>query len=185
MMAGALVGDLAGALSLHLAHARRGLRLVRLGARFPDGCAAVPVSDHHQLFLCRTARRKVRTGVGADQRRAQPRRQHRRVGLADPAGAARAVPSVASGRELQPLVASPMPRRSSSPRRISLRHGTSAADAQRQAQAWLGQMLISQATFLAYIDVFAALSLFALLLVPAAFLLQRVDLSAARRRVAH
>ncbi len=65
------------------------------------------------------------------------------------------------------------------------RHGTAAADATREAQAWVGQMLTSQATLLAYIDVFAALSLFALLLVPAAFLLQRVDLSAGPRRTAH
>ena len=63
-------------------------------------------------------------------------------------------------------------------------HGSSPAEAQRQAVAWIGQTLTSQATFLAYIDVFAVLSLFALLLVPAGFLLQRVDLRAAPRRAA-
>jgi len=56
------------------------------------------------------------------------------------------------------------------------RHGTAAADAQHQAVAWIGQTLMNQAAFLSYIDVFAALSLFALLLVPMAFLLQRIDL---------
>jgi DHA2 family multidrug resistance protein len=58
------------------------------------------------------------------------------------------------------------------------RHGSSAAEAQRQALGWIGRALTGQATLLAYIDVFAALSLFALLLVPLAFLLQRVDLKA-------
>ncbi len=62
-----------------------------------------------------------------------------------------------------------------------IQHGSSAAEAQRQAQAWIGQTLMNQATFLAYIDVFAALALFALLLVPASFLLQRVDLRSAQR----
>jgi MFS transporter, DHA2 family, multidrug resistance protein len=60
-------------------------------------------------------------------------------------------------------------------------HGTGAANAQHQAQAWIGQTLMNQAAFLSYIDVFAALALFALLLAPAAFLLQRVDLGAPRR----
>ena len=53
------------------------------------------------------------------------------------------------------------------------RHGTSAANAQGRAIAWIGQTLLNQATLLAYIDVFAALALFALLLVPASFLLQK------------
>ncbi len=51
-------------------------------------------------------------------------------------------------------------------------HGSSAAAARRQATAWIGQTLMNQAAFLAYIDVFAVLALFALLLVPASFLLQ-------------
>ncbi len=60
-------------------------------------------------------------------------------------------------------------------------HGASAADASRQAIAFVGQTLTNQAAFLSYIDVFAALSLFALLLVPLAFLLQRVDLRSPRQ----
>ena len=59
------------------------------------------------------------------------------------------------------------------------RHGTPLADAQHQAVAWIGQTAANQATLLSYIDAFAALSLVALLLVPAAALLQRVDLGAA------
>ena len=64
-------------------------------------------------------------------------------------------------------------------------HGSSAVEAQRQAVAWMGATLANQATFMAYIDVFAVLALFALMLVPAAFLLQRVDLGAAPRRAGH
>jgi MFS transporter, DHA2 family, multidrug resistance protein len=63
-------------------------------------------------------------------------------------------------------------------------HGSSATEAQRQAVAWIGETLMSQATFFAYIDVFAALALFALLLVPASFLLQRVDLKSPQRKAA-
>jgi len=63
-------------------------------------------------------------------------------------------------------------------------HGSSAANAQGQAIAWIGQTLLNQATLLAYIDLFAALALFALLLVPASFLLQKVDLKSARRTAA-
>ncbi len=61
------------------------------------------------------------------------------------------------------------------------RHGTAAPDASHQAVAWIGQTLMNQAALLSYIDVFAALSLFALLLVPLAFLLQRVDLRSPRQ----
>ncbi|HKN29565.1 MAG TPA: hypothetical protein VJY34_17445 [Roseiarcus sp.] len=43
---------------------------------------------------------------------------------------------------------------------------------------------MSQAALLSYIDVFAYLSLFALVLVPASFLLQRVDLTTGQRRAA-
>ena len=60
-------------------------------------------------------------------------------------------------------------------------HGTSAVDAQHQAIAWIGQTLMNQAAFLSYIDVFAVLSLAAALLVPVAFLLQRVNLNAPPR----
>lgn len=59
-------------------------------------------------------------------------------------------------------------------------HGAGAANAQHQAQAWIGETLANQAAYLSYIDVFAVLALFALLLTPAAFLLQRVDLRARR-----
>ena len=59
-------------------------------------------------------------------------------------------------------------------------HGTGAANAQHQATAWVGQVLVNQATLMSYIDVFAALSWFALLLVPAALLLKRVDLGRSR-----
>lgn len=65
------------------------------------------------------------------------------------------------------------------------RHGTNVADAQHQAVAWVGQALTDQATLLAYIDVFAALSAFALFLVPMAFLLQHVDLRGSRPPAAH
>ncbi|MBV8612317.1 MAG: DHA2 family efflux MFS transporter permease subunit [Acetobacteraceae bacterium] len=54
-----------------------------------------------------------------------------------------------------------------------VQQGASAADAQRKAIAWIGQTVMSQADYLSYIDVFAALSLFAFLMIPAAFLLRR------------
>jgi DHA2 family multidrug resistance protein len=50
--------------------------------------------------------------------------------------------------------------------------GASPADAQSGAIASVGQMLADQATLLFYIDVFAALALFAALMVPLAFLLR-------------
>ena len=50
--------------------------------------------------------------------------------------------------------------------------GASPADAQSGALASVGQMLSDQATLLSYIDVFAALALFAALMVPLAFLLK-------------
>ena len=55
-------------------------------------------------------------------------------------------------------------------------HGASSPDAQSRAVAWVGETLINQAAYLSYIDVFAALAALAMLLVPAAFLLRRVDL---------
>jgi MFS transporter, DHA2 family, multidrug resistance protein len=64
------------------------------------------------------------------------------------------------------------------------RHGTAPVDAQHQAAAWIGQAVGNQAALLSYIDVFAVLSLVALLLVPAAVLLQRVDLASASRAAA-
>jgi len=65
-----------------------------------------------------------------------------------------------------------------------VQHGYSMADAQRRAIAWIGQTVQGQAALLSYVDIFAALGLFALLLVPAAFLLQRVDLGAPRQPAA-
>ncbi len=86
-----------------------------------------------------------------------------------------------STRTFQPHVGPLCPRAQARRGISSLQHGTSAANAQHQASAWIGQTLMNQAAFLSYIDVFAALSLFALLLVPAAFLLQRVELGAPRQ----
>ncbi len=60
-------------------------------------------------------------------------------------------------------------------------HGTPSAGARHQALAWIGQTLMNQAAFLSYIDLFAALALFAAILVPMAFLLQRVDLGSPRQ----
>jgi DHA2 family multidrug resistance protein len=57
--------------------------------------------------------------------------------------------------------------------------GTNAGDAQHQAVGWLGQTLTNQAAYLSYIDVFAALAVFACLLIPVAFLLQKIDLRSA------
>ena len=65
-----------------------------------------------------------------------------------------------------------------------MQHGYSMADAQRRAIAWIGQTVQGQAALLSYVDIFAALGLFALLLVPAAFLLQRVDLGAPKQAAA-
>ena len=97
MMAGALIVIGLSPAPLHRSDARRGLLVVRLGASLPDGGVAVPVPDHHQLFLCRPAARQIRAGFGADQRGAQPRRQYRRLRLADSARLAGAVPSSAPG----------------------------------------------------------------------------------------
>jgi MFS transporter, DHA2 family, multidrug resistance protein len=58
-------------------------------------------------------------------------------------------------------------------------HGSSSADAQGRAIAFVGQAVATQAAFLSYIDVFAALGVLALVMTPAAFLLNRVDLGRA------
>jgi DHA2 family multidrug resistance protein len=55
-------------------------------------------------------------------------------------------------------------------------HGASAAGAQQQAIGFVGQTLVNQSAYLSYIDVFLALGLLAGLMIPAAFLLQHVDL---------
>jgi len=57
--------------------------------------------------------------------------------------------------------------------------GAAQAEAQHQAVGWMGQTLMNQAAYLAYIDVFAFLALFAAALLPVAFLLQKVDLRSA------
>ena len=59
-------------------------------------------------------------------------------------------------------------------------HGTGTVDAQRQAVSWIGQTLTNQAAYLAYIDVFAVLALFAWTLTPISLLLRSVDLRAPR-----
>jgi MFS transporter, DHA2 family, multidrug resistance protein len=51
-------------------------------------------------------------------------------------------------------------------------HGSSAADAQRQAFAWIGQQVQIQSSLLAYIDVFWVLTLLALAAVPLAMVLR-------------
>jgi DHA2 family multidrug resistance protein len=61
-------------------------------------------------------------------------------------------------------------------------HGATPPAANGRAVAWVGQTIADQVAYLSYIDVFAALSVFALGLVPVAFLLHRVDLG---RRPAH
>jgi DHA2 family multidrug resistance protein len=58
--------------------------------------------------------------------------------------------------------------------------GAGLADAQHQAAGWIGQTLANQAAYLSYIDVFAALSLFACLMIPISFLLQKIDLRSPR-----
>jgi MFS transporter, DHA2 family, multidrug resistance protein len=54
-------------------------------------------------------------------------------------------------------------------------HGASPGEAQRQALGWIGQLVLNQSTLLAYIDVFAATALFALLLIPIALCMRRID----------
>jgi DHA2 family multidrug resistance protein len=58
----------------------------------------------------------------------------------------------------------------------SLNHGSSLVEAQRQAIQWIGQQVQTQASFLAYIDVFWVLTLISLAAVPLALTLRRVKL---------
>ena len=58
-------------------------------------------------------------------------------------------------------------------------HGSSVAQAERQAFAWIGQQVQTQAAFLAYIDVFWTLMLVAAAAVPLALILRNVKLGAA------
>jgi DHA2 family multidrug resistance protein len=53
-------------------------------------------------------------------------------------------------------------------------HGASTADAQNQAIAWIGQQVLTQASFLAYIDVFWTLALVSVSAVPLAMILKPV-----------
>jgi DHA2 family multidrug resistance protein len=55
-------------------------------------------------------------------------------------------------------------------------HGSSFAQAQLQAIAWIGQQVQAQASFLAYMDVFWVLMLISLAAVPLALLLRKVKL---------
>jgi len=59
--------------------------------------------------------------------------------------------------------------------------GASALDAQRQAMAWIGQLVASQATLLAYIDVFCGSAIFALAMIPLALLMRRINSGAQRQ----
>jgi len=55
-------------------------------------------------------------------------------------------------------------------------HGASAAQAQQQAFAWIGQQAQAQTAYLAYIDVFWALTLISAVLIPLALILRKVKL---------
>jgi MFS transporter, DHA2 family, multidrug resistance protein len=60
-----------------------------------------------------------------------------------------------------------------------LAQGSSLAQAQSQAFAWIGQQVQAQASYLAYMDVFWVLMLLALLAVPLALSLRKVKLGSA------
>jgi MFS transporter, DHA2 family, multidrug resistance protein len=60
-----------------------------------------------------------------------------------------------------------------------LAHGSSLAEAQKQAVAWIGQQLLTQAALLAYVDVFWVLTLISLAGVPLALTLRNVKLGGA------
>jgi DHA2 family multidrug resistance protein len=55
-------------------------------------------------------------------------------------------------------------------------HGSSLVEAQRQAFQWIGQQVQTQASFLAYMDVFWVLTLISLVAVPLALTLRKVKL---------
>jgi MFS transporter, DHA2 family, multidrug resistance protein len=55
-------------------------------------------------------------------------------------------------------------------------HGSSLAQAHQQAIDWVGQQVQSQASFLAYMDVFWVLMLISLAAVPLALALRKVKL---------
>jgi DHA2 family multidrug resistance protein len=55
-------------------------------------------------------------------------------------------------------------------------HGSSLAQAQQQAFNWIGQQVQTQASYLAYVDVFWTLALISLAAVPLALTLRKVKL---------
>ena len=57
--------------------------------------------------------------------------------------------------------------------------GSSLAQAQQQALAWIGQQVQTQAAYLAYIDVFWTLTLISLAAIPLALILRKVKLGGA------
>ncbi len=57
-------------------------------------------------------------------------------------------------------------------------HGSTLADAQTQAVAWIGRQIETQASFLAYIDVFYVLALISAAVIPLALILRNVNLKA-------
>ncbi|RZN11744.1 EmrB/QacA family drug resistance transporter [Bradyrhizobium genosp. SA-3] len=59
--------------------------------------------------------------------------------------------------------------------------GSNASDAASQAVAWVGKTLQQQVDLLAYIDVFWMLAIVAVLMIPTAAVLRRIDLSAPAR----
>jgi MFS transporter, DHA2 family, multidrug resistance protein len=61
--------------------------------------------------------------------------------------------------------------------------GASPVDAQRQAVGWIGRLVLSHSTLLAYIDVFWACAAFGTLMIPIALLIRRID--AATRPALH
>jgi MFS transporter, DHA2 family, multidrug resistance protein len=54
--------------------------------------------------------------------------------------------------------------------------GSSKGEASQQATAWIGQTIMQQAAFLAYIDVFWVLAILAALMIPAALMIRSVKL---------
>ncbi len=62
--------------------------------------------------------------------------------------------------------------------RYFLDHGSNASDAAVQALAWVGKTLQQQVDYLAYIDVFWLLAVFALLMIPIASIIRPIDLKA-------
>ena len=59
-------------------------------------------------------------------------------------------------------------------------HGSLAANVQQQAVEWIGRQVLSQASFLAYMDAFWILMIISLATVPLALALRAVKLGGAR-----